>query len=67
MHGLIELEGKVANGDWASGLERSRELRDSSLLNTEVLSRAHLYRFFYYAGLCAFKERDFTAARAHWR
>ncbi|MFT5086733.1 MAG: hypothetical protein ACI8PG_001082 [Planctomycetota bacterium] len=67
MHGLIELEGNVANGDWASGLERSRELRDSSLLNTEVLSRAHLYRFFYYAGLCAFKERDFTAARAHWR
>ena len=66
MHGLILLEQNVADGDWGSGWERSQVLSSHSLLRAEVLSRAHLYRFFYYAGLCAFKERQFTAAIRHW-
>ena len=67
MHGLIELEQNVADGDWPAGRARSRELSSNPLLSSEVLSRAHLYRFFYYAGLSAFKERQFAAAVGYWR
>jgi tetratricopeptide (TPR) repeat protein/4-amino-4-deoxy-L-arabinose transferase-like glycosyltransferase len=67
MHGLIELEQHIADGDWPAGRERSRELSGNPLLGSEVLSRAHLYRFFYYAGLSSFKERQFAAAVGYWR